>query len=367
LPIRADELGFDAVMIGGMYAVFTGTLLLARPLVGYCLDQFGRKLFFAFAFLFYCAAMMVFAGSSDMNDFYLARFLQGIGASLMWVTARTMVADIHLAESRGEQMGVLTAISVRGSMMGAFYGFTLLGFLALEQAWQLAFGGYALAALVAMVWAFTRVPETRPVDEIGEDKEQRPQIQLLKISGIYPLLLLVFVTAFASALIEPIYLIFVKNKFDLGIPMLATIFLPAGLVFAVLPRYSGQWSDRWGREPVIALGITIAGLVSIALPLWPAIWLIAGSYIFFAVGWAMASPAIDAMAADIAPERARGTVLGFKEAAMGAGAATGPLVGGFIFEYWSEKMAFAVNGALLVATAIVVLHLFGKKSGRSSI
>ena len=43
LPIRADDLGIDAVGIGGMYAVFTGTMLLIRPLVGYCLDRFGRR------------------------------------------------------------------------------------------------------------------------------------------------------------------------------------------------------------------------------------------------------------------------------------------------------------------------------------
>ena len=45
LPVRADELGISAVGIGGMYAVFTGTMLLIRPLVGYCLDHWQAQVF----------------------------------------------------------------------------------------------------------------------------------------------------------------------------------------------------------------------------------------------------------------------------------------------------------------------------------
>ena len=147
LPVRADDLGIDAVAIGGMYSVFTGTMLLVRPLVGYCLDRFGRRWFFIFAFLFYAVAMSVLSRSVDITDFYIARFLQGIGASLMWVSARTIVADVSDANERGIGMGRLTTTSVRGSMMGAVYGFTLIGFMPMQQAWAWAFGGYALMAL----------------------------------------------------------------------------------------------------------------------------------------------------------------------------------------------------------------------------
>lgn len=62
---------------------------------------------------------MVMAHSVDICDFYLARLLQGIAASLMWVSARTIVADTNLANERGAGMGRLTTTSVRGIMIGA--------------------------------------------------------------------------------------------------------------------------------------------------------------------------------------------------------------------------------------------------------
>ena len=103
--------------------------------------------------MFYCLAMLEFAGSTSITDFYFARFLQGIGASMMWVSARTIVADVSVAEARGKAMGRLTTTSVRGSMIGAFYGFTLLGFMPLQTAWMWAFGGYAVMALLALIWS----------------------------------------------------------------------------------------------------------------------------------------------------------------------------------------------------------------------
>ena len=98
--------------------------------------------------------------------------------------------------------------------------------------------------------------------------------------------------------------------------------------------------------------------MSIALPYWESLILIALSYILFSVGWATASPAEDALVADMAPPKLRGTVLGVKEAAAGVGAALGPLAGGYIYEYWAQEMAFVVNGVLLLLTAILALLWF---------
>jgi len=356
LPIRADDLGITAFGIGGMYAVFTGTMLLVRPLVGYCLDRFGRRWFFTFAFLFYTASMLVMAHSVGIADFYLARFLQGIGASLMWVSARTIVADLNASEGRGMAMGRLTTTSVRGSMVGAMYGFTLLGFMPMKAAWVWAFSGYALMAFAGWIWSVRAVKETLIVSHHAT----RPKLEWTP--PLKKILFVVFLSAFASALIEPIYLLFLKNKFDLNVVTLAVAFLPSGLVYAILPRYSGQWSDRWGRPPIIATGVAFAGVVSISMPFWPSIIMVALAYILFSVGWAMASPAEDALVADLAPDTLRGTVIGAKEAAAGIGAACGPLVGGYIYDNWAQHMAFVVNGVLLLCASLLVIYWFGRKN-----
>ena len=352
LPIYADGIGLDAVTIGGAYTVFMGTMLIVRPLIGAGLDRFGRRWFFTTAFVFYTFAMLAFAHTEGTAGLYVARFLQGVGASLMWVTAKTMIADTEEPSSRGIAMGRLTTRSVRGSIIGGFYGFTLLGFMPLAQAWPIAFLGYAVLSGLAFIWSVGNVGETTAV--IAQPAEDRVRFS----PELRRLFVIVFLTGFASALIEPIYLLYLKTKFELPMLVLALVFFPAGLVFAVLPRYSGGWSDKWGRGPVIAVGVVFAGLVSLALPFWPLVVFVGASYVLFSVGWAMASPALDALVADLSPAHGRGRVIGAKEAAAGVGAAFGPLVGGALYQYTTPAAAFVVNGMTLFVAAFLTYHWF---------
>ena len=61
-------------------------------------------------------------------------------------------------------------------------------------------------------------------------------------------------------------------------------------------------------------------------------------------------------------ESNRGRIFGYKEAAAGVGAAFGPLTGGLIYEYLAAELSFAVNGVLLIVTATLVWHWFGRRS-----
>ncbi len=358
LPIYTRGLGADAVQIGGMYTAFTLTMLVFRPVVGWALDRYGRRWFFTFAFLFYAFAMFAFSNAGSLIDFYVARFLQGIGASLMWVAARTIVADLTVDGDRGRQMGRLTSVSVQGSMMGAFYGFTLMSMFPLPKAWQLAFAGYAVTALAGFVVSILRFRETAPPSE--RRLQRLPPIDLDR--PLFRLLVIVALSNFASALIEPIYLIYLQDKFELSIRALAFAFFPAGIVFAVLPNYSGRWADRYGRPPMIVVGIAAAGTVSLLLPWVPGILWVALLYTFFAAGWATANPAEDALLGDMTDAHNRGRIFGYKEAAAGVGAAFGPLTGGFIYEYLAAELSFAVNGLLLLFAAFLVWRWFGRNT-----
>jgi MFS family permease len=259
-----------------------------------------------------------------------------------------MIADITGDGARAETMGQLNATSVRGGMVGAVYGFTLLGMMPIQQAWSWAFGGYALLALAGLIVAAIRSPETRTATPPSQQMPVQISVPLRR------LLMIVLLSNFASALVEPIYLIYLQDKFSLGIRELAFAFFPAGIVYATLPRYAGRLTDRVGRTPMIALGVSCAALVSLLLPWLSGIVWVAACYTLFAAGWALAGPAEDALVGDLSSDLDRGRVFGFKEAAASAGAALGPLVGGAIYDHWRPELAFVTNGLLLLVTAALV-------------
>ena len=111
----------------------------------------------------------------------------------------------------------------------------------------------------------------------------------------------------------------------------------------------------------MAVGVTFAAAVSIALPFWTTLVMVGLSYTLFAVGWAIANPAQEALVADLAPEAARGSVIGAKEAVAGVGAALGPLLGGYVYEHWARESAFVMNGVLLLGAVGLALLWFRRR------
>ena len=332
-----------------MFTVFTATMLIVRPVVGWGLDRFGRRRFYVAALIFYAASMAVFSQASGILDFYVARFLQGLGASFMWITARTIMADLTEASDRGEAMGRLTQRSVQGSMLGAFGGFTLIGMLPFANAWQFSFAGYAIAAIVGALLAL-RIPETKAVSAT---------IPRLELSTDLKRLFVIFLLmGFAQALIAPIYLIFIEDRFDLPMRIVAMAFFPAGIVWAILPRHGGRWADRFGRTPLIVAGLLAGAILAIGLPWFPHIVFIAVAYTLYAVAGALASPARDALLGDSTEDASRGRAVGLAEASGSLGAALGPLAGGALYEYVRPEVAFVADGVILLVAAVLVLMWF---------
>ena len=280
----------------------------------------------------------------------------------MWVSARTIIVDLTSEGRRGLAMGRLTSRSVLGSMLGAVYGFTLLGMYPMAEAWQLSFAGYAVAAVLGLVLSLTRVSESMPS---SGSTAPRPSRQ--RLSGdLLRLFVIVALSGFAAALIEPIYLIFIQDRFELSVQALAFAFFPAGIVFAILPNYTGRLVDQYGGPRLLALGFLLAALVSIALPWLPGILWIAVAYTLSAVGRTFSMPAEDAMVADAASEADRGRIMGLKETAAAFGAALGPPVGGWLYEYWAPELAFVLNGLLLLLTMVLVVWWFFRSADARS-
>lgn len=363
LPVYTRQLGADAIAIGGMYTAFILSMLVFRPLVGWALDRYGRRWFFSGAFLFYMLAMWTFSGADGLADFFLGRALQGVGAALMWVSARTIVVDVTEEGERGRQMGRLTSRSVQGAMVGAFYGFTLLGMFPLPEAWQMAFVGYAVVAAMGFLVSVVRVRETRqplaPIESVGSVEPGGPIVG----RDLSRLFAIVVLSGFATTLIEPIYLIYLQDTFTLTPFGLAYAFFPAGIVFAVLPNYTGRLADRYGRGRLMMLGFASAGLVSLVLPWLPGVLWVAAAYTFSAVGRSMSLPAEDALVGDLAPGSHVGRVVGYKEAAASGGAALGPPVGGWVYETLAPELAFVMNGVLLGVAVLLAWAWFGRTEG----
>ena len=346
LPIYARQLGASATAIGGLFSVFTAVLLVVRPLTGWALDHYGRRPLLLLALFIYVVCMLVFGRSIDLPSLYAGRVLHGIGAAVMWLTLRTVVADIVPDQRRARIMGRLTEQSARGSMLGAFFGFTLLGFLPLAAAWQWSFLGYAALSLVALVQTWYRIPETKSDGE--------PSLVPPWDIGAVALSALVAVVALAEALIGPIFLIMLTDRFELEPSMLGMV-MAGGILYAILPSRAGAWGDRIGRYRVVVLGLALAAFANGSFPFLPSVWVLILVYTVLVGAWCMVTPQLDALVTSRTSPLSRGRTVARYEFVRGAGAACGPLAGGWLYDEWHVAAPFVANSSLLLLTAVTTL------------
>lgn len=342
LPLRAAEIGASATEIGALFSVFTGALLLIRPLVGYALDRVGRKPFLYLALAAYGLTNTTFALADGLAGLFLARAFHGLAMATLLITADAMTADLTSAHERGAAMGGNMQSAARGGILGATLGFSLVGAVP-AIAWSASFAAFAGLALAALVIPYLKITETAEGNDSGSiEPPGRPPPALIR------LFLVVTLTGFAAALIQPLYLVYLQGRFDLELRALAAVFLPVGLAYALLPVRLGRLTARLPRRLAMAGGLALAGASYLVVP--QLAWLLAmiALFVLAAVGSALAELTRNAWVAELAPPGTTGRAYAMVELAAGLGAVVGPLVGGALYDSVSPASVFAVGGALLV-------------------
>ncbi len=351
LPIVSKDWGANALGIGGLFSVFTLATLVLRPLVGRGLDRFGRKLFLVAAFLIYAASMGVFAAVESLGWLYIARLIQGVGSAFLWAAVYTIVADLTPRGGGGKALGKVNETITRGGMLGMFVALALTFSLPGESGWRLAFAGFAVMAVVAAWLTWKNVPDTGP-------QESRAPQQKAPTPPFWRLLVLAFLVGVPQAMLDPIYLIYLQDKFGLGMIILAWAFFPAGVAAALLSTRLGELSDRFGRVAMLALGLAGAGIVSLIMPGFASLIVLAILFTLTTVMWGIVDPARTAMVVDMTGEQGHGAAYGLYDFAQTLGFTIGPVLGGLIYDTLGSAMPFYLEGiVLIVCTAWVLLFL----------
>ena len=356
LPIYAKRLGASALGIGGLFTIAQCMLILCRPAIGWALDRYRRKVFFVVGIACYTGAMGLFALASSLTMLYLAQLVQGLSTALIWTSAYTMATELAPPTQQGQVMGSVDEYSSRGALLGIAITVVLLSWFSFPTAWYLVFLSYALLAVGGMWLAGTQVPEIRPLTPIAA--ERRPLIW----GPLVWVMAVVFVSQLCIAMIRPLFLIFLQDYFTTDVRLLALAFIPQTLIDSFLPSRMGSLSDRFGRAPLIVMGLTWIGLCSLLVPALPHLaWLIA-CWTLKTLGLAMAIPPQKALISDLTTQAKRGTGYGLYTFTASLGAAVGPLLGGWLYDAVGRAVPFYLTGIVLLASFGWVLLLLRRIS-----
>ncbi len=360
------KLGLNAVQVGDLLGVYALMMLLMRPFVGPAMDHFGRRRFFIGGMALQLLSNIFFAAGSSFAWLLWGRIAQGIAAGLLWLSAYAITADLAAEGKHGNLFGSVEEMLARGGLYGAAIGAPFLLLTHFDPtAWAIVFAFYAVLNAIGLVWAWRYLPETHPPAQRRDIVITLPALKPTLTHQMLVLIAIVLCTSIAAAALAPITIQFVLNDMKFDVIVVALAYVPSAIVFSFLQSRLGKLADRVGRKRPIAAGLITSGVASLVVPnlillipiigAWVLLPLVA-IWISVAIGFSAATPAEQALVADLSSAKSRGTAFGLYTSAQSLGQAIGPTLGGSLYESVAHSAPFYFNTLVLwLGAAILIL------------
>ncbi len=351
-PIYASNLGANIMEIGYLFSIFSIVGIVIRPMVGSIIDKRGRKTGVIVGIIFYSLMNIIFTLAVGIKYLFIARVLQSIAGSFLWISVDTIISDISDNKNIGKNFGILDGTIAKGSMIGSAIGFMLLYNNNSANPFMLIYLMYFLTSMASLFYCIKEVPETINY-KISDNKEES-----INIKDIRMFLVIMGFISFITSLTAPIYLIYLQDKITNDLGLISQLFIPAGILSMFLPRKFGAMSDKYGREKIIVIGMFINAMLQVLIPLTNSFFSFMILYTLISIVLMFYGPALSSLIIDYVGKNKRGKSFGLYSFATGIGATMGPLAGAYIYGNIGKDMVFYIKGILLVAMAIIVCYLY---------
>lgn len=362
LPTYAKELGASPFMLGVIFAAYSASLLAGTIPLGILSDRYGRKKIMFLGLLTLSFSTFGFALADSLLLIILIRFLQGISAAATWTAGPALVADLFPPEQRGAKMGLVSAATGFGFLVGPAAGGVLY-----------ELGGYELPFLLCTVLSVIigfLVLMVIPGHQAspGAAKSSRPLLEVLRIQGVWTGSTVILIGSIGFGFIDPLLPGYFEDKFQITPGIIGLLFAVISLFHISSAPVIGKLSDRIGRVKLIKLGLVSTALAVPLIALAGNLVLTAAVMGLLGVTFSlMLTPAAPLLADSVVPEQAQsqeasyGAAFGIYNTAFSLGYLIGPLFGGGWLEFFSLPSLLVGYGLFILLVGLPVLASMGKE------
>lgn len=171
------------------------------------------------------------------------------------------------------------------------------------------------------------------------------------------LLLNLFIAFLGIGLVIPVTPT-IMNELNISGTVVGYMVSAFALAQLIVSPISGRWVDKYGRKPMIIIGLLIFSISEFLFGIGETVEVLFISRILGGISAAFIMPAVTAFIADITTTSTRPKALGYMSAAISTGFIIGPGIGGFLAEIGTRLPFFFAAGFGLFAT---ILSLFTLK------
>ena len=357
LPLFIIEIGGSTLVLGLISGVTNAIANILKGITGWMSDKINKRKPFIVAGYSLSNLSKPLIGLSPSWEMVLGlKTTDRIGKGLRTSSRDTLIS--YYAEKKGKAFGLHRAMDTLGAVIGS-----LLAFLFLFFAWS-----YSQIIFFSIIPGLIAVALLIPVKDVSpaelnkklEKKNQKGKMEKIDRNFI-KLIVVLGVIEFAS--LDVVFLILRAADYippDL-IYLIPVFYLILNLVYTIFSPINGSLSDRFGRKPIIIIGLSILLLscVILAFPVEVSLFsvvLIIIIYVMHGFYLASVDPISRAYIADLAGKEKRGRAYGYYYFSVGFISMAEALVFGFLYGVFSFTWAF-IYISILLAVCIIIFAI----------
>ncbi|RLI54649.1 MAG: hypothetical protein DRP09_12360 [Candidatus Thorarchaeota archaeon] len=290
-------------------------------------------------------AFSIIIGSVDL--LIINSLLWGLGAAFYVVGMDAEISERVLPDNRSEAFGRRQAANGRGSILGGFVGFTII---------MMGDNQIASVVLVLLVFAASNIlggtiviADRRPQEPVLAPAPESSFLGAVEM-GIVTLIMAAALDTFISALLAPFVELYILSVFTSDIVQVGLVYLPAGLISAVLGGTMGRIADHSNKVAIVSIAVFMGAVSTLGLVFIPQLmgapydlWAVAALFAFSNATSTMAFTVMSSVFGTAYQGRAS-KGFGLYEGAMGFSRFSAPIVGGFLWENVSPATPFVLVG-----------------------
>lgn len=372
---RLGELGGGVEALGLMTMAFAGAQFIAAPFMGTMADRFGRRPPILLALSAFTAANIGYLLAPNIPIFVMIRGLAGALTAGLSPAAMSIVADTVPERERARWIGMLMG----GYGIGLIFGPVIGGVL--YDAWGFAapFVTSAGMGVLALIAAAVVVPETRAqAVRLRKTLRQRREavrsahadipLESFLTSLPQPLLIFFvlltvdFISTFAFTFVEPQMVFYVYEQLNWSTVQFGLVVAAYGVAMFIGQTMLGQLSDRFGRRPIIVLGVLLNSTLYAGMAFLTNFSAIMFTSMLAGLGAALIAPALSAFLLDIADEQHRSRIMGMKNSVLSLGGVLGPFLVVLATHVTTAQGVFMMAGSCVLLGGLMALVLLREPS-----
>lgn len=336
LPVYAvNALDANNNQVGYIIGVYSLSALLIRPIAGYMLDAYGRRMVYIVALVFFTILCASYHFSYTFFLLLLIRVFHGFSWGIITTGGSTIATDLVPESKRGEGIGYFGMAMTFAVALAPYIGDQIMG----QNNFSNLFTISTIVAIASLVLTlFVKMPKV----STGETKVQLSKMFDKRVNRIA---LVMFTGAFPFAAIISFIRIYSDEQ---GIKQGALFFIFLALGVVIVRLFVGKVMDKHGPSTLVAIGLTLTVLGLVWLRYIDSFWplMISGMVLGFGNGIIM--PTVQTMAMNMVPIERRGAANATFFSSVDLGIGAGSIALGYVAEYYGISMMFFICGIIIL-------------------